>query len=195
MLHLNDTSKIVVGVDGSVNSRDAVSWAMEQARGTGAVVELVHAWHVPVDRAVATKENLPALVERTPEVRVALEHGHDEELQAARAQEAALKDMHEHRAERILERTLDAALVDPHGRADVRLRAIEGPAGPTLVRAAKDADLLVVSSHRTARLTAAMLGSVSMYCTLHATCPVVVLPARRLARERAAARRRLAVTA
>lgn len=182
MLHIEDTSKIVVGVDGSANSRDAVRWAFEQTGGTGAVVELVHAWHVPVDRAVATKEALPAAVERTPEVEAALELGHNEELEAARREEEAFKDLHERRAERLLERVCTAALPDPADRADVRLTAVEGAAGPALVRAAEDADLLVVSSHRTRQLTAAVLGSVSMYCTLHATCPVVVLPTRRRAR-------------
>jgi nucleotide-binding universal stress UspA family protein len=39
--------RIVVGVDGSVPSRAALSWAVEQGRLTGAVVEAVIAWEFP----------------------------------------------------------------------------------------------------------------------------------------------------
>jgi len=39
--------RIVVGVDGSVPSKAALSWAVEQARLTGAVVEAVIAWEYP----------------------------------------------------------------------------------------------------------------------------------------------------
>jgi len=39
--------RIVVGVDGSEPSKAALSWAVAQARLTGAVVEAVIAWEVP----------------------------------------------------------------------------------------------------------------------------------------------------
>jgi len=39
--------RIVVGVDGSVPSKAALSWAVEQGRLTGAVVEAVIAWEFP----------------------------------------------------------------------------------------------------------------------------------------------------
>lgn len=39
--------RIVVGVDGSVPSKAALSWAVEQARLTGAAVEAVIAWEIP----------------------------------------------------------------------------------------------------------------------------------------------------
>jgi hypothetical protein len=38
---------IVVGVDGSVPSKAALAWAVQQARLTGAVVEAVIAWEFP----------------------------------------------------------------------------------------------------------------------------------------------------
>lgn len=38
---------IVVGVDGSAASRQALAWAVEHARRVGATVEAVHAWSVP----------------------------------------------------------------------------------------------------------------------------------------------------
>jgi nucleotide-binding universal stress UspA family protein len=40
--------RIVVGVDGSVPSKAALSWAIRQAERTGAVVDAVIAWEYPV---------------------------------------------------------------------------------------------------------------------------------------------------
>lgn len=40
---------IVVGVDGSDGSRDALRWALGQARATGEAIRAVAAWDVPVN--------------------------------------------------------------------------------------------------------------------------------------------------
>jgi nucleotide-binding universal stress UspA family protein len=40
--------RIVVGVDGSPDSREALRWALAQAEATGAEVHAVCAWEVPV---------------------------------------------------------------------------------------------------------------------------------------------------
>jgi nucleotide-binding universal stress UspA family protein len=40
--------RIVVGVDGFESSKAALRWAIRQAKLTGAVVEAITAWHVPV---------------------------------------------------------------------------------------------------------------------------------------------------
>jgi nucleotide-binding universal stress UspA family protein len=39
--------RIVVGVDGSQGSREALRWAVREAGAHGARVEAVHAWHYP----------------------------------------------------------------------------------------------------------------------------------------------------
>lgn len=39
--------RIVVGVDGSAGSRQALAWAVEEARLRGATLDVVHAWHEP----------------------------------------------------------------------------------------------------------------------------------------------------
>ena len=39
--------RIVVGVDGSENSRQALRWAIEQAEGRKAHLEVIHAWEPP----------------------------------------------------------------------------------------------------------------------------------------------------
>jgi nucleotide-binding universal stress UspA family protein len=44
-----------------------------------------------------------------------------------------------------------------------------------LLRTAKGADLLVLGSRGLGSLSAPLLGSVSLYCVLHAHCPVLVL--------------------
>ncbi|THV26813.1 universal stress protein [Glycomyces paridis] len=43
-----ETERIVVGVDGSPASVRALEWALRQAERTGASIEAVHAWEVPV---------------------------------------------------------------------------------------------------------------------------------------------------
>jgi nucleotide-binding universal stress UspA family protein len=59
---------------------------------------------------------------------------------------------------------------------DVLVRPIvtEGNAAEVLLRAAKGADLLVVGSREHGEFASALLRSVSMYCVLHAHCPVLV---------------------
>jgi nucleotide-binding universal stress UspA family protein len=57
----------------------------------------------------------------------------------------------------------------------VRPLVTEGHAAEALLHAAKGADLLVVGSRGHGGFASAMLGSVSMYCVLHARCPVLVL--------------------
>jgi nucleotide-binding universal stress UspA family protein len=79
--------------------------------------------------------------------------------------------------EGMAKRTLIAALAEVSGlEPDVLVRPIvtEGHAAGALLDAAKGADLLVVGSRGHGGFTAALLGSVSMLCVLHAPCPVLV---------------------
>lgn len=69
--------------------------------------------------------------------------------------------------------SLSAALGDGHG-LQVEHSVIEGPAGPTLVQAADDADLLVVGSRGRGGWKALLLGSVSTHCVVNAPGPVVI---------------------
>ena len=59
---------------------------------------------------------------------------------------------------------------------EVNTSSIEGSAGPELVGAAQNARLLVVGCNGHGSVHMLVLGSVSHYCTLHATCPVLVIP-------------------
>jgi nucleotide-binding universal stress UspA family protein len=46
---VNKDQRIVVGVDGSGPSKEALRWAVDQGRLTGASVEAVAAWETPTD--------------------------------------------------------------------------------------------------------------------------------------------------
>jgi nucleotide-binding universal stress UspA family protein len=62
------------------------------------------------------------------------------------------------------------------GASEVPVRQMvgEGPPAEVLLNTAKGADLLVVGSRGRGGFASAVLGSVSLACVLHATCPVLV---------------------
>jgi nucleotide-binding universal stress UspA family protein len=51
--------RIVVGVDGFESSKAALRWAIRQAKLTGAVVEAVTAWHIPVGTSWMPTDDMP----------------------------------------------------------------------------------------------------------------------------------------
>ncbi|RFU84556.1 universal stress protein [Streptomyces triticagri] len=69
---------------------------------------------------------------------------------------------------------LRAALADPPP-VEVREHLVEGDPSDVLIRAAEDAELLVVGRRGRGAFTRALLGSVSQRCAQHASCPVVVV--------------------
>ncbi|MDQ2881466.1 MAG: universal stress protein [Actinomycetota bacterium] len=83
----------------------------------------------------------------------------------------------EARAERELGQVVTAAMAwvpKEAMRVAVLERVVRGPAGPMLVSHAVSADLLVVGhGPRSIEMTHR---SVSWYCVVHATCPVLVIP-------------------
>ena len=143
---------IVVGVDGSDASREAVRWAAEEARLRSARLAAVHAWSF-----------VPAAPLGEPGV-FAMPAG-DLAGQLSAESEAASE-------------TLDAAVADALGgepSIEVERKLVEGDAGEALVDEAARAQLIVVGSHGRTGLKAALLGSVSRHVVDHATCPVVVV--------------------
>jgi nucleotide-binding universal stress UspA family protein len=150
--------QIVVGVDGSENSRRALEWAGEQARRQSAELVVVHAWNVPA-YAYGT-----SMVPFTPTMYERLHHGVD--------------------ARKMVESMVaDAALAG----VQVDVRVTSDGAGRALVEAGRDASMIVVGSRGRSGLSELVLGSTARYVSRHASVPVVVIPQAALRDERAAA--------
>lgn len=64
---VSNEPRIVVGVDGSLASREALRWALRIARGEHALINVVGAWEVPSDGwgAVPTDQRSEAEVEKS----------------------------------------------------------------------------------------------------------------------------------
>jgi len=138
--------KIVVGIDGSEPSKDALRWAVEDARLRGAEVIALHAYEEPMpalDAAPATPLDLPGLV--------------------TEFHEGALQFVTE-----IVDEVVGKAVT-----VNVAPITVEETPAKALLDAARDADLLVVGSHGHG-LSGLLLGSVSLECAQHAACPVLI---------------------
>jgi nucleotide-binding universal stress UspA family protein len=146
---------IVVGVDGSPGSLEALRWALVESRLRGADVHVVHAWMVPLIDAVPEPWAIgaPSLGPSEDEV-----HEH---LEAA--------------ARKVLDASMEEARSADPG-VEVGGALAEGRPAAALLAAAQDADLLVVGSRGRGGFAGLLLGSVSAQCVHHAPCPVVVVP-------------------
>jgi nucleotide-binding universal stress UspA family protein len=140
-------TRIVVGVDGSDASKDALRWAVEEGRLRSAPVVAVHAWLVPVP---------PVDVTPVPHV--------DLVGAVARFAEAAAR----------LIGSAVAEVVGGDTTVDVEPVAVEAPPESALLEAARGAALLVVGSRGDGGVGALLLGSVSEHVAHHAPCPVVI---------------------
>jgi nucleotide-binding universal stress UspA family protein len=147
---------IVVGVDGSEPSRDALRWAAEEARLRDARLRALHVWtFVP-----PTPIGEPGMIPMPP-------GDYAGQLDAERAAAQA---------------ELDAALAEAFPNeppVEIESELVEGDAGEQLAGEATGADLLVVGSRGRSGITSVLLGSVSSHLVSHAPCPVVVVKARR----------------
>jgi nucleotide-binding universal stress UspA family protein len=140
--------RIVVGIDGSAESEQALQWALHEAHRRDAdVVEAVMVWQSPYAVYLPT--------EGAPRERMEIELGDDLErvlngagVSEGRAPWAAFK-------------------VDP--------MVLEGPAAKTLLGRAEGAELLVVGAKGHGKFAGMLLGSVSQHCVAHARCPVAVV--------------------
>jgi nucleotide-binding universal stress UspA family protein len=80
-------------------------------------------------------------------------------------------------ARAVVTRCVTEAIGEPSTELDWQIEVLRGRVGPTLVRAADQADLLVVGTGAHAGLRRLAAGSVGHYCLSHAHCPVVAVPA------------------
>ncbi len=142
---------IVVGVDGSEDSKDALRWAARQARVTDTGLDVVTAWHMPVD--FGTVWQMPAT------------YGKSRDL----SETGLAKD-----ARTMLSATIEEVLgASPH--VEVTPKLVSGHAAPVLIDASRHAALLVVGGRGYGGFAGMLLGSVSQHCVQHAACPVVVV--------------------
>ena len=143
---------IVVGIDGSDASREALRWAADEARLRSAPLVAVYAWSFIPPQPIGDPGllavpagNFPGQLEAEREA-------------ASGALEAAVAD----------------ALASAPG-IEVEQKLVEGDPGDALVTESASAQLVVVGSHGRSGIQAALLGSVSRHVTTHSTCPVVVV--------------------
>ena len=140
--------RIVVGLDGSDESRSALRWAVAEAAIWDAELDVVHAWDLPFV-IVPPPINLtyPADIEALERSAGALL---DAEVEAVR--------VHTGPSPRQVEKII-----------------VRDTATRALLETAKGADLLVVGSRGHGGFTGLLLGSVSNQCVHHAPCPVTVV--------------------
>lgn len=138
-------AEIVVGVDGSEHSVDALRWAAREAQLRGDTLKVVASFATPImstgyevaapdpsDLAAASNTMLGAAIDTIRE-------------------EGALEGV------------------------DIVTEALEGHAGEQLIRLSESADLLVVGARGHGGFLGLLMGSVTTYVVNHALCPVVVV--------------------
>ena len=144
---MNNRGDVVVGYDGSKGAKRAVEFAAAEAASHHARLRIVAVWNTaPV--AIAAMSGVSAPVIAADRARLA--------------------------AQRLVEAAAIAHELAPD--IDVDTVAVEGSAGAELARAAQNSRLLVVGSRGHGGIQGLLLGSVSHHCTLHARCPVLVVP-------------------
>lgn len=138
-------SMIVVGVDGSDDSKEALRWALAEAELRRATVRAVHAWSMPI---AFGGPYMPPQAYDPAEIR--------DNAQASL--DAAVDEVAGENPPVAVERVVE-----------------QGSPADVLVRASEFADLLVVGSRGHGGFTGLLLGSVSQQCAQHAPCAVVIV--------------------
>jgi nucleotide-binding universal stress UspA family protein len=144
---------IIVGVDGSDHSRSALGWAIREAVQRHDPLTVMTVRPAPVRPATRIFWAVPDLPEDS------------------------------HYAEftrKAVQQFVDQAVTETGETVpEITVTVATGDAAEELVRAAHDADLLVVGSRGSGGFAKLLMGSVSSQVTHHATCPVVVVPGTR----------------
>jgi nucleotide-binding universal stress UspA family protein len=143
---------IVVGVEGSETSHEALRWAAQEARLRSARLVAVYAWTFIPPQPIGDPGMLAVPAGDLPGQL-------DAESEAARV---ALDDAVE-------------VILGAESGIEVERKLVERDPGEALVAESEDADLVVVGSHGRTGFRAALLGSVSRHVVDHSKCPVVVV--------------------
>lgn len=157
--------RIVVGVDGSQASHEALAWALEEANLRKAELHVVHVYG-----PIGEESPYSASYAYSPNTRTADKITDDER----KWREERQRIVHD-RAQRIVADVVESVGT---GAADVEVKqeVIAGAkSAQSLIDRARNADLLVVGSRGRGGFKGLLLGSVSQQCVQHAKCPVVVI--------------------
>jgi nucleotide-binding universal stress UspA family protein len=127
--------RIVVGIDNSAGSAEALRWALAHARLTGGSVEAVTAWQVPPMYAYAYGWT-PTGIDDASIIRY---------------------------AEKTLAETVAQVQGEDDHPVPVTTRVMEGPAAQVLLDAGKGAELMVLGSRGRGAFSGMLLGSVSQH--------------------------------
>jgi nucleotide-binding universal stress UspA family protein len=144
--HGGSGPEVVVGVDGSAESVEALRWGSHYAAATGATIHAVLSWHYPATTGVVPHGMAPRPL--TDEIR------------------AAMQD--------VLDKTL-AEVFGTTTPPRVRGTIAYGHPAVVLVKESQSADLLVVGNRGHGQFAGMLTGSVSMHCVNNSHCPVVVV--------------------
>lgn len=136
---------VLVGVDGSELSMDAIDFAFEQAQSRQTPLTALIAWHDPV--STGPGDMLPVVYDLD-----------------ALAEEATT----------LLAESL-AGHADRYPDVTVHRKVVRGHADEALIAAGRTADLLVVGSRGRGAFRGLLLGSTSRAVVHHAPCPVAVV--------------------
>jgi nucleotide-binding universal stress UspA family protein len=139
---------IVVGVDGSPSSEQALRWAVDRAARTGQRVHAVIAWEYPRVAGVPVNYGVAEIS----------------------AQDWAGN------SRAILDQAVAATLTDVEA-AGVQQHVVQGHPAKVLLDMAAEAELLVVGSRGHGGFVGMLVGSVSQHLIAHAACPVTVVRA------------------
>ncbi|NIY62389.1 universal stress protein [Streptomyces malaysiensis] len=141
-----NTERIVVGVDGSDSSKQALRWSVRQAELTSGTVEALTAWTLPQF------------------------HGALGWLPPSSSDEAAVRA----RDHSDLAHMVEEAVGEPPP-VEVRAEARYGTAADVLLKAVHGASKIVVGSRGLGGFSGLLPGSVAQHCVQQAVCPVVVV--------------------
>ena len=140
---------IVVGVDGSDHSRRALIWSMRQAAQQQVPLTVLAVRPDPVRPVTGVYWGVHAYPEDTHNPEVA---------------QKAIQEIVEHARNDIAETA-----------PQVTVNVVTGDPAEELVKASRDADMVVVGSRGSGGFASLLMGSVSSKVTHHAACPVVVI--------------------
>jgi nucleotide-binding universal stress UspA family protein len=140
---------IVVGVDGSDHSRRALIWAMRQAA----------VQHAPLTVVTVRPDPVRPVTSIYWGVRAYPEDIHNPDVARKAIQEIA-EQVRNEIGETAPQATVNVVVGDP---------------AEELIKASRDADLVVVGSRGSGGFASLLVGSVSSKVTHHAACPVVVI--------------------